>query len=94
MTTLTRAAARSTLGYISSAALRKHLLGIVQAGEPEPIGARERLVVDQDGCGDQRPRQAAPPASSAPATKRLRSPRSKANSRRVRASLRVGRDPV
>ncbi len=43
------------------ARLLGHLLGVVDAAEDAPVADREALVVEEDGGGDQRARQAAAP---------------------------------
>ena len=60
-TTLTRLGRAQHRRVELLAPLGLHLLRVVQAGERAAVRARERLVVDQDRGGDQRPGQAAPP---------------------------------
>ena len=61
ITTLTRSAARSTLGNISSRRSSVICLESCRPPSARRSAMRERLVVDQDRGGDQRPGQAAAP---------------------------------
>src|SRR3954471_1382507 len=87
-TTLTRSAARSTHGHISS-----RWASVICLESCRPLRARrsacERLSWSmRTAAATSGPARQPRPASSAPATWRLPSPRSKANRRRLRASRR------
>src|SRR3954447_16179144 len=87
-TTLTRSAARSTHGYISS-----RWASVICLESCRPLRARrsacERLSwSSRTAAATSGPARQPRPASSAPATWRLPSPRSKAKRRRLRASRR------